>query len=152
MTIDMILPYFDMKSPSFKKLVNAFRIQMFEEVAKSDLSGLIFTYVWELDSKDDCNFIDTIVQIIEQENATVYFVELEASSEVRLKRNKSPNRLKCKSSKNDIEASEKELLDTDLKHTLNSSDNEFEGKHHIRINKRIYLRMLPQNLLVKGLI
>ena len=134
MTIDMILPYFDMKSPSFKKLVNAFRIQMFEEVAKSDLSGLIFTYVWELDSKDDCNFIDTIVQIIEQENATVYFVELEASSEVRLKRNKSPNRLKCKSSKNDIEASEKELLDTDLKHTLNSSDNEFEGKHHIRIN------------------
>jgi hypothetical protein len=96
---------------------------MFEEVAKSDLSGLIFTYLWELDSKDDCNFIDTIVQIIEQENATVYFVELEASSEVRLKRNKSPNRLKCKSSKNDIEASEKELLDTDLKHTLNSSDN-----------------------------
>ncbi len=86
MTIDMILPYFVMKSPSFKKLVNAFRIQMFEEVAKSDLSGLIFTYVWELDSK------------------------------------------------NDIEASEKELLDTDLKYTLYSRDNEFEGKHHIRIN------------------
>ena len=45
MTIDIILPYFDMRSPSFKKLVNAFRIQMFEEIAKSKLPGLIFTYV-----------------------------------------------------------------------------------------------------------
>ena len=46
MTIEVILPYFDMKSPSFKKLVTEFRIKMFEEVAKSDLDGLIFTYVW----------------------------------------------------------------------------------------------------------
>jgi len=34
MTIDMI---FHMKSPSFKELMNAFRIQIFEEVAKSKL-------------------------------------------------------------------------------------------------------------------
>ena len=134
MTIDIILPYFDMRSPSFKKLVNAFRIQMFEEIAKSKLPGLIFTYAWELDSENDYKFIDTIVKIFEQENATVCFVELEASAEVQLKRNNSPNRLKYKSSKHDIEASEKELLDTDLKHTLNSSDNEFKGKNHIRIN------------------
>jgi hypothetical protein len=134
MTIDLILPFFDMKSPSFKRLVDAFRIQIFEEVAKSKLSGLIFTYVWELDSEKDCKFIDTIVQIFEQENATVCFVELEANAEVRLKRNKSPRRLKHKRSKNNFEASEKELLDTDLKHTLNSEENEFKEKNHIKIN------------------
>jgi hypothetical protein len=131
MTIELVLPYFDMKSPSFKKLVKAFRIQMFKEVAKSKLPGLIFTYVWELDSEKGCKFVDTIVQIFERENATVCFVELEASAEVRLKRNKSPNRMKHKRSKNNFKASEKELLDTDLKHTLNSSNNEFKGQNHI---------------------
>jgi hypothetical protein len=134
MTIELILPYFDIQSLSFKKLRNAFRILMFEEVAKSKLAGLIFTYVWMLDSEKDCKFIDTIVQIFEKENATVCFVELEASSEVRIKRNRSPNRLKHKLSKNNFKTSEKELLDTDLKHTLNSSKNEFKVYNHIKIN------------------
>ena len=134
MTIEMILPYFDIKSTSFKKLVSAFRIQMFEEVAKSKLPGLIFTYVWQLDSEKDCKFVETIVQVFEQENATVCFVELEASVEVRLKRNRSPNRLKHKPSKYNFKASEKELLDTDFKHILNSSNNEFKGKNYIKIN------------------
>jgi len=134
MTIDIISPYFDVKSSSFKKLVNEFRIKIFEEVAKSNLAGLIFTYVWELDSSNDCNFVKTIVEIFEQENATVCYVELEASSEERLKRNKSPNRLKCKPSKNDFEASEKELLETDRKHILNSEENKFINKNHLKIN------------------
>ena len=134
MTIEMILPFFDMKSLSFKKLVNSFRIKMFEEVAKSDLAGLIFTYVWELDSKNDCDFINTIVKIFEQENATVCYIELEASVEERLKRNKSPNRLKCKPSKKDLIASEIELLETDNRHILNSAKNEFKNKNHLKIN------------------
>ena len=109
MTIEVILPYFDMKSPSFKKLVTEFRIKMFEEVAKSDLAGLIFTYVWLLDSSSDCDFINTIVNI-------------------------SPNRLLNKPSKNDFDASEKELLETDLEHILNSDEGEFRNKNHLKIN------------------
>jgi len=134
MTIEMILPFFSRNSAAFKRLVNSFRIQMFQEVAKSDLEGLIFTYVWELDSKEDCNFIDTIVKIFEKENATVCYVELEADSDERLRRNKSSNRLKFKPSKNNFEASESELLQTDKNHTLNSTSNEFESKNHIKIN------------------
>lgn len=134
MTIEMVLPYFDMQSESFKKLVNSFRMQMFEEVAKSDLAGLIFTYVWELDSTHDWDFIRSIVKIFEQQGATVCYVELEASIEERLKRNTSPNRLKYKPSKNDFKASEKELLETDEQHVLNSAANEFKGTNHLKIN------------------
>ena len=134
MTIEVILPYFDMKSPSFKKLVKEFRIKMFEEVAKSDLAGLIFTYVWQLDSISDCDFINTIVNIFERANATVCYVELEASTEERLKRNISPNRLRYKPSKKDFDASEKELLETDRKHILNSDKGEFRNKNHLKIN------------------
>lgn len=134
MTIDVILPYFDMNSASFKKLVDLYRIQMFEEVANSNMSGLIFTYAWEFDSEKDCSFINTIEKLFEQKGATVCYVELEASAEVRLKRNKSPNRLKFKPSKNDIQTSEKELLETDNQHILNSAENDFIGKNHIKIN------------------
>jgi len=134
MTIEMVLPFFDMKSQRFKKLVNSFRVQMFEEVAKSDLEGLIFTYVWELDQKKDCDFVDRIVGIFEKENASVYYVELEADVEERLKRNKSANRLKYKPSKKNFKASEDELLETDRKYILNSKANEFQRRNYFKIN------------------
>ena len=134
MTIEMVLPYFNRNTPSFTRLVNSFRVQMFEEVSKSNLVGLIFTFVWEFDSKSDCDFIDTIVSLFEKQNATVCYVELEANAEERIKRNKSPNRLKCKPSKKNLKASESELLESDLKHRLNSIGNEFKGMNHLKIN------------------
>ncbi len=134
MTIEMVLPFFDMKSQSFKKLVKSFRLQMFEEVAKSDLDGLIFTYVWQLDQEHDCNFINRIVDIFEKENAKIYYVELEASAEERLKRNKSLHRIKYKPSKKDFKASEQELLENDRKHILNSNNYDFKGKKHLKID------------------
>ena len=134
MTIDMVLPFFDMKSKSFQKLVNSFRIQMFEEVAKSNLPGIIFTFVWEFDQKTDCDFIARIVEIFKRENARICYVDLEADAEERLQRNQSPNRLKHKPSKRDLKASREELLETDRKHVTNSSPNEFEGENYIKIN------------------
>ena len=134
MTIEIVLPFFDMKSPSFKKLVNSFRIQMLEEVAKSSLEGVIFTYVWEFDQKKDCEFIDRIAGIFERESASVYYVELEADAEERLKRNKSANRLKHKPSKIDLKASTEELLETDRKHILNSSSNQFQSVNYFKVN------------------
>lgn len=134
MTIELVLPFFDMGSQSFKKLVDSFRMQMFEEVARSDLEGLIFTYVWELDQKKDCDFVDRAVEIFEQEGATVYYVELEADLVERLKRNRSPNRLNHKPSKINVEASEEELMETDRKYVLNSKDNEFKRKNYLKIN------------------
>jgi len=134
MTIEMVLPFFDQYSKSFRKLVDSFRIQMFEEIAKSNLEGVIFTYVWELDQKQDCDFIDRIAEIFEKENANIYYAELEADAETRLKRNKSPNRLKYKPSKSDFKASEKELIDTDRLQTLNTKENVFERKNHFKIN------------------
>ncbi|MGY8985506.1 MAG: hypothetical protein ACKVIX_02590 [Sphingomonadales bacterium] len=134
MTIEMVLPFFDMKSESFKKLVRSFRLQMFEEVAKSDLDGLIFTYVWELNQKSDCHFIENIATIFEKQGHEMCYVELAADVAERMTRNKSPNRLKHKPSKNDFAASERELLETDKKHIVNSERDEFKQKNHIKID------------------
>ena len=37
MTIELVLPFFDRKSKTFRKLVDSVRIQMFKEIAKSNL-------------------------------------------------------------------------------------------------------------------
>jgi len=134
MSIEMVLPFFDMRSQTFRKLVDTFRFQIFEEVAKSDLKGLIFTYVWELDEKKDWDFIDRTVEIFSKENADIYYVELEADVKTRLNRNKSANRLKHKPSKIDLEASEEELIGTDKSQVLNSKENKFGRKNHFKIN------------------
>ena len=107
MTIEIALNFFDFGQPEFHRLVNEFRQRIFEEVASSNLPGLIFTYVWALDHPSDKNFIDQCCDIFRAKGGTIYFVELEADQEERLKRNTSPLRLKQKPSKRDIEASQK---------------------------------------------
>ena len=46
MTIDLVSNFFGYGSESGQRLVKLFRKEIFEEVAKSDLPGLIFTFVW----------------------------------------------------------------------------------------------------------
>jgi len=134
MTIELVLPFFDMYSSSFNKLVNSFRMQLFKEVAKSKSTGMIFTYVWELDQKRDGDFVDEIVKIFEKENVGVYYVELEADQKERLKRNKSSHRLKHKPSKMNFKASEHELIETDKNFVLNSKMNILHGEKYIKID------------------
>ena len=65
-----------------------------------------------------------------------YVVELEASLEERLKRNKTDNRLEYKASKRDLEWSENDLIKSMTKHKLNSEPGEGEKifKNYIKIN------------------
>lgn len=76
-----------------------FRNELFEEVSKSDLYGMIFTYVWAFDLQSDWDYINHVVSIFESKGAAVYFVELEAELDERLERNKSPHRLEHKPKK-----------------------------------------------------
>ena len=55
-----------------------------------------------------------------------YVIELEASLEERLKRNKTDNRLEYKASKRDLEWSENDLIKSMTKHKLNSEPGEGE--------------------------
>lgn len=57
MTIDLVSNFFDFGSTEGKRLVNLFRMEIFQAVAKSDLEGLIFTFMWALDSQEDWDYI-----------------------------------------------------------------------------------------------
>ncbi|MDQ0201648.1 AAA family ATPase [Neobacillus ginsengisoli] len=133
MTIELLEPFFGF-SPEMWRLADLFRMEIFEEVAKSDLGGLIFTYVWAFDQKEDWDYVEKICEIFESKGATIYFVELEADFNERLERNKSPNRLEHKPTKRNIETSEANLKSSMQKYRLNSLEGEIKKENYLRIN------------------
>lgn len=134
MTIELVSNFFSYGSDSGKKLVNLFRQEIFEEVSKSDLYGMIFTFIWAFDQKSDWEYIERVCNIFRSRGGEIYFVELEASMNERLDRNKSEHRLECKPTKRDLEWSEKDLITSMEKYRLNSNEGEIKEKNYIRIN------------------
>lgn len=134
MTIDLVLNFFPFGHPQFGKLVGEFRRRIFEEVAASDLLGLIFTYVWALDDPGDKACIDEYTAIFRRHGAEVHFVELEAQQAERLKRNSTEFRLEHKPSKRDVARSEHNLLGADQRYKLNSTHDFFYPENYLNIN------------------
>jgi hypothetical protein len=133
MTIDLVLPFFGFGSPAFNRLVSDFRRQIFQEVAASDLPGLIFTFVWALDQEADKDFIDRTCAIFREKNAAIHFVELEASLETRLQRNGTEFRLSQKPCKRDVEKTHQSLLHDETNYRMNTRSDFFYPESHLKI-------------------
>jgi hypothetical protein len=132
-TIELVLRFFPFGSPPFSRLVREFRRRIFEEVAASELPGLIFTYVWAFDEPSDSATVMEFADIFLNRGSRVLYVELEATLEERLRRNRTEHRLAEKPSKRDLEASQQRLLHNSATYKLNSTD-EFRGrKDYLRI-------------------
>ena len=119
-TIDLILPFFPFGSPPFARLVGEFRRRIFEEVASSDLPGIIFTFVWAFDLASDDATVEEYSEIFRARGGRAVYVELEATQEERLRRNETEFRLAAKPFKRDLAASRQQLLELDDKYQLNS--------------------------------
>ncbi|WEG12173.1 AAA family ATPase [Pullulanibacillus sp. KACC 23026] len=134
MTIDLVSPFFDYGTKEGKRLVNLFRQEIFEEVSKSNLYGLIFTYVWAFDQQSDWDYINGVCELFESRGGTVYLVELEADLNVRLERNKTPLRLEQKPTKRNLEWSENNLKSSMEAYRLNSLEGEIQREHYLRLD------------------
>jgi len=77
MTIDFILNFFDFDSIAFKNLDTLFRFSIMEEVAKSDLPGFIFTFMWALNLPEEHAYIERIEEIFHRRGHEVVFLENE---------------------------------------------------------------------------
>jgi len=115
-----------------RNVVNDFRESVFKNFAISDNYGLIFTYMWAFDCKEDWDYIYHLQEIFK--DGEIYYVELVSSQEIRLQRNLTENRLKHKASKRDIEISNKRITDADNKYRLESFDGEIPFKNYIKID------------------
>ncbi|WP_138752585.1 AAA family ATPase [Paenibacillus sinopodophylli] len=133
MTLEMLSPLFGF-SKEMWRLSDLFRLEIFESVAKSELEGLIFTYVWAFDQQEDWNFVDKVCRIFETQGADIYFVELAAALEERLERNKTPHRLEHKPTKRNLEKSEEDLVSSMDRYRLNSFEGEIMRETYLRID------------------
>ena len=102
---------------------------IFNDFINDDNEGMIHTLMWAFDMKSDWEYVENLSKKFDE----VYCVELIASQQIRLERNKTENRLINKASKRDIEASNNRLLNED-KHRLVSYEGESPFKNYLRIN------------------
>lgn len=102
---------------------------IFNDFVNDDNEGMIHTLMWAFDMESDWEYVEHLVQKFDE----IYCVELIASQEVRLERNKTENRLLNKASKRDIEASNNRMLKEDT-HRLVSNEGEIPFKNYLRIN------------------
>ena len=114
--------------------VKRFREIVFEEFAKTDKYGLIFTFMWAFDCQEDWDYIEHVKNIFKPYGTEFYYVELIAPQSIRLERNISENRLKNKPSKRDIDWSNKRLIDDDNNHRLVSFEGEIPFDNYLRID------------------
>ena len=134
MTIEVVSDLFRNSPNEFRRLVDLFRQEIFEAFSKSDEHGMIFTYMWAFDSKEDWEYIEKLENLFVSRGAEVYFIELEAEEKLRIERNKTENRLANKPSKRNIENSERLFREIESEYRLNSLEGELQKENYIKIN------------------
>ena len=115
-------------------VITKLREVIFQEFAKSDNKGMIFTFMWAFEMQQDWDYVAHITEIFEEQGAEVYYVELVAPLDIRLQRNETENRLRNKASKRDLEASRARLLADSQKYRLVSLDGEIPFKNYMKID------------------
>lgn len=130
LSIEAVVPVFGFGHPSMGKIVDSYRQIMFDEVLASDHRGLIFTFVLAFDLKSDVAYLERLRDKFLASGGQVFFEELYASLEERVKRNGGKDRLDQKPSKRDLVSSNQHLRDVDKKYQLNSpGDFPIEGNY-----------------------
>lgn len=116
----MIEPVIDIFGTFNGQAVNRLREVVFEEFLRSDLPGLIFTYMWAFDMPSDRAYIEALAARFDE----VYCVELVAPQEVRFQRNRTENRMAHKASKRNSDFSESLIRREDANYRLVSEPGE----------------------------
>lgn len=130
----MIEPVLEIFGSFRGDVIQKLRSVIFEEFAKSDAFGLIFTYMWAFDMPSDWEYIENVKRIFGLSEEDVYYVELIAPQNVRLERNRTENRLRNKASKRDIEASDNRLIRDDRNWRCESLPGEIPFPNYLRIH------------------
>ena len=133
MTIEPVIEIFGAHNSA---AICRLREVIFEEYAKTDNYGMIFTYMMDFDMQSDWEYLEHVKQIFlkEKPDTEFYYVELVAPQKVRLTRNVTENRLKSKASKRDIEVANQRLINDDNRHRCVSYDGEVRFENYIKID------------------
>lgn len=136
MSIEGICDIFENIPAERRRLTNLIREEVFKAFAPTDEYGMIFTFMWAFDAKEDWQYLEHVEEIFRSANpgTEFYYVELEADKDERLLRNRTENRLRNKPSKRNLEKSEERFLKLEAQYRLNSHPGEVQKEHYMRLN------------------
>ena len=129
----MIEPVLEIFGTFRGDIIQKLRHVIFEEFAKTDNYGLIFTFMWAFDMQSDWDYLEQVKAVFDLEDKDVYYVELIAPQEVRLMRNATENRLRHKASKRNIEESNARLIRDDANYRCVSNPDEIPFSNYLRL-------------------
>lgn len=141
MTIEPVIELFGAYNGA---VTERLRQVVFEEFAKTDNYGLIFTFIWAFDVPYDEAYVRRLSDMYEAAGAQVDYVELVAPQDVRLIRNRTENRLQHKASKRDVALSEARFLDAEERYRVVSEPGEVVQR--LGVAPERYLRIDNTNL------
>lgn len=134
LTIDLLKSVFTYGTSEFFKLNQMMRLEVFEEAAKQNIPGIIFTYVYEKE-KDD-HFIRAIIERLKPYNAEVTFIQIYCEEKVLLERVIEESRNKFMKIKSQ-EGLLKNLREEDIISSIPFVDSQKIDNTHLSIEKTV---------------
>ena len=90
LTVDLAKGVFDYGTKAFWELVHKIRLDIFEKAAKENISGMVFTYVYEKDNDD--SFVKQVLEKVNSNGGEIIFIQIYCDKETLLKRVKEDSR------------------------------------------------------------
>ena len=132
--IEVVAPYFSYGTSQGRNLVGQIRRAFFEAFAADKENSYVFSFVWAFGEAGEREFIESIADQFRDAGHEIFWVELEATFEERLKRNSSENRLTHKPTKRDIDWSDRHIRDVEKTYRFNSAPGELTYENYLRID------------------
>lgn len=84
LTVDLLKSVFEFGTPEFFRLSQNIRLDIFEQAAKLDVPGIVFTFVYEKPTDND--FVRRLVERIKSHGSEIIFIQIYCEKEVLLQR------------------------------------------------------------------
>ena len=135
MTIEFVNQFFDVfHSEEGRRLNSLFKHEILKAMAQSDYDGFIYTCMVAFDDPKSYGGLNRILEMFASHGAEIFVVELVADFDVRIERNRTPNRILNKPSKSDMEQSEKVFRQIESAHRMISNPEDIHFDNYLRID------------------
>jgi hypothetical protein len=127
-----LVEIFDFGTPPFTRLVDEFRRRILEEAVAAEIPGLVFTFVWDLETTESRDLVASYAGVAEAGGWRVSYVELAADLQERLRRNETPFRLENKRSKRDLDFSRQNVTELESRWVMSTGVASTPGDELLR--------------------
>jgi len=139
LTAEPVAALFGWGGERYGRMVHAIRAPLLKEAAADrSIPGVVFTYVWDLDSSDETATVQQYAEFFESGGGQASFVELHAKLETRIGREGTEFRLGLKPSQRDVEAAKLRQVEMAAKYRMNTIGQLPIQYPHFTLNTEAY--------------